>query len=156
MECSVASMKHVSKKRLSCYILLSMLTTSSTYSMWDKLQQLAATSKQYDFAKTTVGIAAIGSLAYYAYLLQQEFWIQENNSKVYLSYVNGTCLYIIDKKADGVTITRPWPETRSLEDQHQQTLALATYFQKRAKRLERKLQKASRSGAAAKRPLIAP
>jgi len=112
---------------------------TSMYTMWDKLQHIVNRSKQYDF--TGVGLVALGSMAYYAYFLHQELLVQETTNKAYLAYINQHCLYIINKKPDGLAITQPWPETRPLELQQQEARQLALLFQKKAKRLQKTSKK---------------
>ena len=117
-------------KKLISNLLLSVLITTSfpAHGVWDRLQVLLEKSKKIDAAKWSAGVVAVGSLAYYAYLIQQEIAQKEDQIRTYQSYMDGTCLYVIEKRGDDIMVRQMSAQARPLAEQHEDSVLLARYF----------------------------
>lgn len=120
-------------------MLLPIFITMSfpAYGVWGTLHLLYEKSKQCDVAKVSVGAVAVASLAYYAYLIRQELASREEYTNAYLTCIAGNSLYLVTKRKDSITITQPWPETRSVDQQLKDAKGLVRHFQKKVEKLEK-------------------
>ena len=86
----------------------------------------------------SVGAVAVGYLAYYAYLIQFEIAEKERHIKTYESYMNGTCLYVIENHQDDTMVTK-FSRARSMQEQYDDCVRLARYFGDESMRLKAKI-----------------
>lgn len=134
----------LTKKLISNLLLSTLITTSiPAYGVWDKLQGLLEKSKKIDSVKLSVGVVAVGTLAYYAYLIQQEIAQKEYQIRTYQSYMDGTCLYVIEKRGDDTMVRQVSAQARPLAEQHEDSVLLARYFSNERMRINAAITKKS-------------
>lgn len=136
-------MHSVLTKKVIVELLFSVLITTSfpANGVWDTLKMLLEKSKKIDAVKLSVGVVAVGTVAYYAYLIQLEIAEKEDQIRTYQSYMHGTCLYVIEKRQDDTMVKPVSAQARSLAEQHQDCVHLARYFGNESMRINAAIKK---------------